>query len=239
MALAICVQHKLEAEEKAEKVFGQPRAQFSANTDFAFSLEQLRGHLDAIAEVTYSDELDNKAYCWFRKSPDSLLEGTWICGFEMLPPSQLLICIVCADSVSRYNNEDALTVVHRGSSQYHSMRKASVEDELWGKAYPEIIFLESWIPSGFLNKGSTSSVFFKQAQSAFIALTTYTFSPKDKDLLYLQLSDVAGLLQREKDVACYLPLVRKYGQGSSVIVFEQYQSKEVYDSVVNKHDPLK
>lgn len=140
---------------------------------------------------------------------------------------------------SRYDNEQALTVVHRGSPEYQLMRKVSAEEELWGKLYPEIIFLEPWSPAGFLNKGTSSSVFFGKAQSAYVVLTTYTFDSKDKDPLYLQISHVADLLKLEGDVASYLPLARKDGQGSSVTVFEQYPSKEAYDSIVSRVNPLR
>jgi hypothetical protein len=85
MPLAICIQHKLESEGKAGKV----RISCAQNHPCAHPpriltfTEQIRGLLDDIADVTFSHEPENKAYCWFRKSPDGGLEGG-VAGFEML-----------------------------------------------------------------------------------------------------------------------------------------------------------
>ncbi|KIW19194.1 hypothetical protein PV08_03488 [Exophiala spinifera] len=200
MSLAICLQHQVESEEKAER---------------------LRGLLDDVARVTFLDEPDNRAYCWFRKSSHSTLEGPWIAGFEL------------------YDNEAALTTVHRSSTEYQAMRKASAEEQLWGKVYPEIIFLEPLDDSGFVNKDSRSSLFFKECRSTFVVLTRFEVEDADKELLYQTLSNLGGSLRLEHDVVSYLPLVRRDGKSLVVTVFEQYGSEEAYNSLTGNLEPLK
>ncbi|KAK5192632.1 hypothetical protein LTR92_007807 [Exophiala xenobiotica] len=199
MPLAICIQHQLESEEKAEK---------------------LRSLLDDVARVTLSEEPDNRAYCWFRKSPRSTLQGAWIAGFEL------------------YNNEYALTTAHRSSPEYKAMRQASAEEQLWGKVYPEIIFLEPLNGWGFLSKDSRSSVLFKKSQSTLVVLTRFEFDAEDKDVLYRTLSELSDHLRAESGIISYLPLVRQDRKDLSVTVFEQYTSEEAYASFRANSAPL-
>ncbi|KAJ9612824.1 hypothetical protein H2204_014867 [Knufia peltigerae] len=124
------------------------------------------------------------------------------------------------------------------------MRKASAEEQLWGKIYPEIIFLEPLDDdSGFvLNKeDSRSSLFFEESRSAFVVITRFQVEDNyHRDLLHQTLSDLSGSLRLKHDVVSYLPLLRQDGEKNlTVTVFEQYRSEEAYHSLTGNLQPLK
>jgi quinol monooxygenase YgiN len=119
------------------------------------------------------------------------------------------------------------------------MRQASAEEQLWGKVYREIIFLEPLNGWGFLNKDTRSSVLFKESQSILVVLTRFEFDAEDKDVLYRTRSELSDHLRAKSGIISYLPLVRQDGKELSVTVFEQYTSEEAYASFRANSAPLR
>ncbi|KAJ6187283.1 hypothetical protein N7519_002191 [Penicillium mononematosum] len=74
-----------------------PSVKFNTETEAS----QFLNHIRDVYDVTYKDEAECRAYCWFRKNGDPSI----VQGFEF------------------YENENALAITHRSSDPYKKMRQ--------------------------------------------------------------------------------------------------------------------
>ncbi|OQU97613.1 hypothetical protein CLAIMM_03515 [Cladophialophora immunda] len=181
--------------------------------------EKFRGLLRDVATVTLSNEPDNKGYCWFHKSQSSSLPGEWISGLEF------------------YENEAALVETHRSSAEYQRMRKVVAEEELLGKAYPQIIFLKPAAPSGFINRGSTATILDENDQS-LVVISQYKYKAKSLQTFLTEIEQMAQTCRKEPEVLAYFPMLRKDGEGAVLTVFERYASENVYGRIKEALHPF-
>ncbi|KIW88138.1 uncharacterized protein Z519_11249 [Cladophialophora bantiana CBS 173.52] len=204
MTVAICVYRQLDSREKGEK---------------------FRGLLRDVAKATLSDEPDNKAYCWFRKSQSNTLPGEWICGFEL------------ADENLSYENEAALVETHRSGAEYQRMRKVVAEEELLGKTYPQIILLKPAAPSGFINRGSTATVLDESDQS-LVLISQYKYRAESMQNFLAEIEHMTQACHIEPKVLAYYPMLRKDGESSVLTIFERYASENAHRRIKEALDPL-
>ncbi|KAH8697927.1 hypothetical protein BGW36DRAFT_427865 [Talaromyces proteolyticus] len=109
---------------------------------------QFLGLIRDIYQVTYKDEDECRAYCWFRKDDDPCT----VQGFEF------------------YENDNALTVIHRSSNPYKKMRKFLAALQSTGSKdakFPPLILMTP--VEGFVNNNNKSLHF--ESRSCKLTIT--------------------------------------------------------------------
>ncbi|KIW33345.1 uncharacterized protein PV07_00202 [Cladophialophora immunda] len=122
-------------------------------------------------------------------------------------------------------------------AEYQRMRKVVAEEELLGKAYPQIIFLKPAAPSGFINRGSTATILDENDQS-LVVISQYKYKAKSLQTFLTEIEQMAQTCRKEPEVLAYFPMLRKDGEGAVLTVFERYGSENVYGRIKEALHPF-
>ena len=115
------------------------------------------------------------------------------------------------------------------------MRKVAAEEELFGKEYPPLIFLEPASSIGFLIQGNESGMVFSNAKEALVVVSQYTTtSAGELESLIGKVGQVTNACRGDKDVLSYYPMKRIDGVETELTVLERYTSQKGYESVMEK-----